>query len=141
MNISKESIDRLNLEQAVSLCKQNGIAFDANATLEVMKNIISGESKLVNKVKKYKHLGEYKKCIVHLTKHAQQNTSIFVSINISTFEFNPEKEIKLPIKVIEFLKQATGVEHYFDKNAISDNGNKGMHKTREVKKYIVELIQ
>jgi len=92
------------------------------------------------KKRTHKVLGEYKKCIVHLTKHAQQNTSIFVSINIHTFEVNPGVEVELPIKVINFLKNATGVEHYFDKNGTSENGNKGIHKSRNVKKYIVELI-
>lgn len=92
------------------------------------------------KVKKHKQLGEYRKCIVHLTKFAQQNTSVFVSINIHTFEFNPSTEIELPIEVIKFLKQATGIEHYFDPNATSENGNKGAHKSRNVKKYIVEMV-
>ncbi len=91
-------------------------------------------------VKKHKMLGEYKKCIVHPTRHAQQNTNVFVSIGLYTAEFKPEIEVELPMKVIEFLKKAFTKEHYYDRNARSDNGNKGAHLSRKAKLYIVEMV-
>ena len=93
-----------------------------------------------SKTKVHPTLGEYRKCIVHLTKFAQQNTSIFVGINNSTFEFQHSIEIELPKGVISFLREATTTEHFYDAGAISDNGNKGMHSSRSAKKYIVETI-
>lgn len=94
----------------------------------------------VAKVKKHKTLGEYKSVIVYPTKYAQQNTSIFVSIGLYTTEFQPEIEVDLPQGIIDFLKSATAVRHVYDKNAISENGNKGSHGSEQVRKYVVESV-
>ena len=85
-------------------------------------------------------LGPYKKVIVHPVGITNQNTSIFVSINLYTAEFQPREQVELPQKVIDLLKSPTIPEHYYDKNAISENGNRGAHMTRYVPKYIVESV-
>ena len=86
-------------------------------------------------------LGEYRRVIVHPIGVTNQNTSIFVSINLYTAEFQPREKIWLPTEVIRFLKSPRIPEHYFDKNVISENGNRGTHMTRYVPKYIVELAE
>ena len=91
--------------------------------------------------RKHPTLGEYKKVIVHPVGSANQNTSIFVSINLYTAEFQPREQVELPTEVIKFLKQPTIPEHYYDKRAISENGNVGAHMTRYVPKYIVESVE
>ena len=91
-------------------------------------------------VKVHKTFGEYKKCIIHPTKHAQGSTSVFISVNRFVYEAQPEIEIELPIGIINFLKNASVAEHYYDRTATSVNGNKGEHRTRYPKKYIVEIL-
>ena len=83
-------------------------------------------------------LGKYYDVIIHPTAPQDQNTSIFVSINFYTAEFQPREKVSLPEKVIRFLKEPRIAEHYYDKNAITENGNIGAHMTRYVPKYIVE---
>ena len=80
-----------------------------------------------------------KKCIIHPTKHAQ-DSDIFVSIGLYTAEVKPEIEVSLPNAIIDFLKQASTVEHYFDPKAKTENGNVGAHLSRPARKYIVELV-
>lgn len=92
------------------------------------------------KKRAHPQLGEYRKCIISLTAAAQQNTNVFVSINTYTAEIKPDIEVELPVEVIKFLKTSYALSHYFDKNAVSENGNKGAHATKQVKKYIVELV-
>ncbi len=86
-------------------------------------------------------LGRYRDVIVHPTSATDMKTSIFVSINYYTAEFQPREKVSLPTEVIRFLKSPNIPEHYFDANAISENGNIGAHKTRYVPKYIVELAE
>lgn len=146
MNVSKEELDKLGLADLKKLCVANGIAFndgdDAVALVATINE--SGKNKgaegVVAKVRKHKTLGEFKKVIVHLTRHAQANTQIYASINSYTVEFKPEVEVEIPQAIIDFLKNSYVVEHYFDANAISENGNKGAHKQRHAKKYIVEPV-
>ena len=83
-------------------------------------------------------LGEYKKVIVH--SRNPKEGSIFASINLYTVEFQPGEKIELPKKMIEFLKKASYIEHYYDPQAISENGNLGCHMTREVPRYIIEYV-
>ena len=97
------------------------------------------ETPVVEK-KTHKVFGDYKKCIVHPTEHSQQNTSIFCSINLYTVEFQPRTEVELPEKIIEFLKSSSTAQHVFDKEAVSDNGQVGAHVTKQVPKYIVEVL-
>lgn len=95
----------------------------------------------LKKVKAHKTLGEYKTVIVYPTNYAQQNTSIFVSIGLYTNEFQPETEVSLPQGIIDFLKtEATAVKHVYDPNGTSENGQKGVHGSKNVKKYVVETV-
>jgi len=82
-------------------------------------------------------LGEYLDVVVHARD--PKEGSIFASIGLYTVEFQPEEKISLPKKMIKFLKQAYTIEHYFDPQAITENGNVGAHLSREVPRYIVEL--
>ena len=86
-------------------------------------------------------LGRYRDVIAHPTAAADMRTSIFVSINLYTAEFQPREKVSLPTEVIRFLKAPNRPEHYFDPQAISENGNIGAHMTRYVPKYIVELAE
>ena len=83
-------------------------------------------------------LGEYKRVIVHARD--PKEGSVFASINLYTVEFQPGEEIELPEKMIAFLKKASKIEHYFDRNLISENGNPGVHTYREVPRYIIETV-
>jgi len=83
-------------------------------------------------------LGKYYDVIVHPTQPQDQNTSIFVSIGLYTAEFHPGEKVQLPAKVIKFLKEPRVPQHYYNPNAISENGNVGAHETKYVPKYIVE---
>lgn len=86
-------------------------------------------------------LGKYRRVIVHPVGATNQNTSIFVSINLYVAEFQPREKVWLPSEVIRFLKSPRIPEHYFDPNVISENGNKGAHMTRYIPKYVVELAE
>ncbi len=85
-------------------------------------------------------LGEYIKVEVFPVGTTNQNTSIFVSINYYTVEFQPREQIMLPIRVVEFLEAPTIPQHYYDPNVISENGNKGAHMTRYIPKYIIKRV-
>lgn len=86
-------------------------------------------------------LGVYRDVIVHPTSATNMKTSIFVSINFYTAEFQPREKVSLPTEVIRLLKNPSVPEHYYDPRAISENGNVGAHLTRYVPKYIVELAE
>jgi len=101
---------------------------------------IKGEATSLSNVRKHKTLGEYRRIIVHLTAYAQQNTNVFASIGLYTAEFKPGIEIDLPEAIITLIKNATAANHYFDKDAISENGNKGAHMTGQKRKYVVEMV-
>ena len=105
-----------------------------------VKTTIKGEATSLNNVRRHKTLGEFRKVIVHPTVHAQQNTNVFASIGLYTAEFKPGIEVELPQDIITLIKDATAASHYFDKDAISENGNRGAHLTGQVKKYIVEMV-
>jgi len=98
------------------------------------------EATSLQNVRAHATLGEYRKVIVHPTKYAQQNTSIFASIGLYTAEFAPEVMIELPMAIIDLLKTATAAQHYFDENEISEQGQKGAHMTRQARKYVVEMV-
>lgn len=88
----------------------------------------------------HKTLGEYIKVRVHPTEVQNKSTSIFCSINLFTVEFHPNEIVSLPKEVVKFLKGLGTVEHYYDPNFITENGNKGAHRTRQIAKYVVEVI-
>jgi len=102
----------------------------------------SGGKVTINKKGKREHkaLGEYIKVRVHPTAVQNQKTSIFCSINLFTVEFHPNEVVSLPKTVVKYLKGLGEVEYYYDANHITENGNKGAHMTRQVPKYIVEVV-
>lgn len=102
----------------------------------------SGGKVTINKEGKrvHKALGEYIKVRVHPTAVHNQKTSIFCSINLFTVEFHPNEIVSLPKEVVKYLKGLGEVEYYYDANHVTENGNRGAHMTRQVPKYIVEVI-
>ena len=88
----------------------------------------------------HKTLGEYIKVRVHPTAVQNQKTSIFCSINLFTVEFHPNEIVSIPKEVAKYLKGLGEVEYYYDANVITENGNKGAHMSRQVPKYIVEVV-
>jgi hypothetical protein len=81
-------------------------------------------------------LGEYKK--VRVQARDPKDTNLFFSIGLYTVEFRAGDTVELPKAMIKFIKSCYTLEPYFDKNGISENGNIGVHTTREVPLYFVE---
>ncbi len=100
----------------------------------------SNDATSLANVRRHGTLGAYVKCIVHPTVHAQQNTLIFASINLYAIEFKPGIEVEIPEAIVTLLRNAATASHYYDPNALSEQGNKGAHLTKGVKKYIVEKV-
>jgi hypothetical protein len=91
--------------------------------------------------KTHKVFGEYIHCIVHPQSEMNKNGDIFVGINQHHFMFKPRTPIWLPKGIIQFLrKECVEAEHYYDKHAVSENGNIGAHLTRYNPKYVVEIL-
>lgn len=145
----------MNAGELKEMLKALEIPFEATDTNAIMVQRIqeSGKYKptketgagklMVDKKGRRTHpvLGPYRDVIVHPTTANNMKTSIFVSINFYTAEFQPREKVSLPTEVIRLLKSPSVPEHYFDATAISENGNVGAHKTRYVPKYIVELAE
>ncbi len=85
------------------------------------------------KARVHKTLGEYKKVIVGWKQPNKVRLDIFVSINDYTITFKPDIEVEVPQKIIDFLKEATYEEHFFDETDKK-------HKSRPVRKYSVETV-
>jgi len=151
-SMNRKALSQMNKAELTEICNTLGVEFGKKDTNNVLveriqesglyKTVVekSGAStKVVGGKRVHKLLGEYMDVIVHARD--PKEGSIFASIGLYTVEFQPEEKISLPIGMIKFLKHScTTHEHYFDKNAISENGNTGVHMTREVPKYIVELV-
>lgn len=100
-----------------------------------------GATTVKNGKRVHKQLGEYKRVRVNPVVGWLQNTSIFVSINAYTVEFQPNEIVELPFEVIRFLKkEAKYAKHVWNPHAISENGNQGAHETKMLPKYQIELI-
>ena len=84
-------------------------------------------------VKKHPVLGEYKKITVQWRESHKTGLEIYVGINGYGVQFKPETEVEVPAEVVDFLKEATYEEHYFDEKT-------KVHTTRSKKKYLVELV-
>lgn len=139
-------------EELQKVCENIKVKFDEKDTNKMLEDRITDSGKYLSKKenagggvkvndkgeKVHKTLGKYIKVKVHPTAQHNKRTSIFASIGLYTVEFQPNETIALPEKVIEFLKGLGETEHYFDANAMSENGNKGVHKSRQIAKYIVE---
>jgi hypothetical protein len=154
-SMKRKSLPQMNKSELKQLCQALEIEFDPKDTNAVLVQRIeeSGKYQAVaergasgvkvieeNGKKKRIHpqLGEYKKVIVH-AKNPKEG-SIFASINLYTVEFQPGEKIELPVEMIKFLKKASYIEHYYDANAVTENGNLGAHLTREVPRYIIEVV-
>ena len=126
-------------EQVEAIAKKLEITFTESTTDEELYVAIRSSKKKIDKGSKvHPVFGEYQRVIVYPTEDAQKKTSIFVSINLSTFEFQPETEVELPKGVIDFIKSATFIKSEYDAEAISDNGNIGAPIAKHIRKYVVE---
>lgn len=138
---SKTRLEDMPREQVEAIAKKLEITFTEKTTDEELCVSIRTSKKKIDKgVKVHQVFGEYSKVVVYPTEETQKKTSIFVSINLSTFEFQPETEVELPKGVIDFLKSATFIKHEYDAEAVSENGNIGAHVAKYVRKYVVENV-
>ena len=136
----KEILDALELE------------YDSQATNAELVDIIrkSGKYNLVKEShggavvdkktgrKVHKALGPYKRVIVNSRDPKEQQ--LFFSINVWTYEFRAGEEVELPEKMIEFIKSCYKLEHVYNPNKITENGNVGGHETKKVQLYFVETV-
>jgi len=95
-------------------------------------------SKIVDGVRRHPVLGDYRK--VRVQARDPKDTNLFFSIGLYTVEFRAGDTVALPKGMIKFIKSCYTLEPYFDKQGISENGNIGVHTTREVSLYFVESI-
>lgn len=117
-----------------------GIVADAKKTLEEQNT----GNKTIETPKRKAHpiYGEWVKVKVFPTNGADKNLDIFISVNTFGRQFAPGTEVELPVKIVKILKEAYDLEHYFDANKVSEqSGKKGVHTTREAKKYMVETVE
>lgn len=148
-----KGLSQMDKNDLIELCEKLEITMGDNDTKAILIDRIKESGKFIStgietgggqSVKDgkriHKLLGEYKKCIVHPTEHSQQNTSIFCSIGLYTVEFQPRIEVNLPAVIIQHLREASIAQHVYDKHKISENGQLGAHVTRQVPKYIVEVL-
>jgi len=96
-------------------------------------------SKIKDGKRVHKLLGEYRKVIVNARD--PKDTSLFFSIGLYTVEFRAGDTVELPAGMVKFIKSCYALEPYFDKHAISENGNVGVHTTREVPLYFIETVE
>jgi len=148
--MSRKPLTKLNKAELTEICNGLEIDYEKGDTNVVLVGRIeeSGKYKSVKEThapstyedgkRFHPQLGEYIEVIVH--QRDPKAGSIFASINLYTVEFQPEEKIPLPKGMIRHLRKCSSIEHYFDPNAMSENGNMGMHKTREVPKFIVEVV-
>jgi len=152
-SMTRKPLGSMNKEELQQVCKDLEVDYldtDTNKTLEdkivesgryaTKKENSGGKVSIKDGKRVHKTLGEYIKVRVHPTAVHNQKTSIFCSINLFTVEFHPNETVSLPKLVVKYLKDLGEAEHYFDANYITENGNKGAHRTRLVPKYIVEVV-
>jgi len=140
LEVQAQKLEDMDRERVESIATKLEIKFTEETTNEELCTAIRTSKKKIDKTAKvHQTFGEYKKVTVYPTEETQKKTSIFVSINLSTFEFQPEIEVELPIGVIDFIKSASYTKHEFDETAVSANGNIGAHVAKQVRKYVVEL--
>ena len=134
-------------------CEKLEIEYKKTDTNEVLRDLIRESGKWVStketggmkphmKDGKLVHpkFGEYIKVIIHPTEKHNNETSVFASIGLYTAEFPPHEEVTLPIGIVKFLKSASIPQHVYDATAVSENGNIGAHLTKQVSKYVVEVV-
>ncbi len=152
MDLRRKSLPDMNKGELIEILKTLQIEFKSDDTSAVLVQRIqeSGKYKATKETgaggikanskgeRVHPKLGKYYDVVVYPVGKTNQNTSIFVSIGLYTAEFQPREQVSLPVSVIKLLKSPTIPEHYFDKNAVSENGNRGAHMTRYVPKYVVD---
>ena len=149
--MGRKPLVKMTKAELIELCNRLEIDYEKSDTNAMFMDRINESGKYISTkesgtavahvkdgVKTHRQLGEYRKVIVH--QRDPKAGSIFASINLYTVEFQPEEEIELPIGMIKHLRKCATLEHYFDPTAMTDNGNVGAHLTREVPKFIVEVI-
>jgi len=140
LEVQANKLENMDRERVEAIATKLEIKFTEETTIEELCTAIRASKKKIDKtIKSHPVFGEYKKVTVYPTEEAQKKTSIFVSINLSTFEFQPEIEVELPVGVIDFIKSSYYIKHEFDETAVSANGNIGAHVEKQVRKYVVEL--
>ncbi len=153
-NMKRKPLKFFNKAELHELCDALGIEYDKKDTNKTLVDRIEESGLYDPKTERpgatvqvdketgkriHPQLGEYKTCIVH--SRDPKEGSIFASINLYTVEFQPGEKISLPVGMIEHLRNASKIEHYYDPHAISENGNVGAHMSREVRRYIVEIVE
>ncbi|NOQ31164.1 MAG: hypothetical protein GQ570_08590 [Helicobacteraceae bacterium] len=152
--LTRKSLSNMTKDELHVLLTSLEIEFKGDETNPVLVSLVEESGKYVTKnekgagkvkvgkdgIRTHQTLGKYLKVRVHPTGSANANTSIFVSINLYSVEFQPNEIVELPIAVIKFLKDSGDVEHYYDATAMTENGNVGEHTSRTIPKYIVELV-
>jgi len=150
-SMNRKALTQMNKAELTEICSNLEIEFGKKDTNSILVEKIQesglyqtvieksgARSRVIDGKRVHPQLGEYMDVVVHARD--PKEGSIFASINLYTVEFQPEEKISLPIGMIKYLKtNCTTVEHYYDANAISEMGSVGVHKTREVPKYIIEL--
>lgn len=145
----------MNKGELQEICKTLEIDFLETDTIKILEEKITQSGKYVTKVENsgglvttdkktgvrtHKTLGDYINVRVHPTENHNKTTSIFCSINLFTVEFHPNEIVSLPTEVVKYLKGLGTAEYYYDPNFITENGNKGAHRTRQVPRYVVEVV-
>jgi len=151
-SMRRKALPQMNKAELLDICQTLGIEVEKGDTNKVLVDRIQDSglyqstiektgaaTKVVDGKRVHPQLGEYVDVIVHARD--PKEGSIFASIGLYTVEFQPEEKISLPIGMVKFLKKdCSTIEHYYDRNAISENGNAGAHLSRRVPKYIVEIV-
>jgi hypothetical protein len=84
-------------------------------------------------------LGEYRRVIVN--SRNPKETQLFFSIGIWTYEFRAGEEVELPKKLIKFIKDCYTIEHVYNPQKVTENGNIGGHETKHVPQYFVTSVE
>lgn len=112
-----------------------------NTTIQTEKQV---ETTVAPKRTPHKVYGDWIEVIVHPSASQDKNTDIWVGVNDFGAQFKPRENVWLPKGIVKLLKDpnfAGTVEHYFDAEAISEiSGKRGVHKSRMLPKYVVELV-
>ena len=104
-----------------------------NKDLDLLEKKLDGAENTVEAKRVHKLFGEYKKCKITYKQENKKNVSIFASINSYTVECQQDTEVEIPTDIIEILKDSTYTTYFYDEK-------ERKHKSKEVKKYFVELV-
>jgi len=135
----KEILENLDIDFDKNMTNADLVkAIELSGKYNVKKESHTGKTTIKDGKRYHPILGEYKK--VRVQARDPKDTSLFFSIGLYTVEFRAGDVVELPKGMIKFIKNCYTLEPYFDKQAISENGNIGVHTTREVSLYFVETV-